>query len=292
MEIQINEVKFKVSNEVDEIVHKFHKDIHFWEAVNKGTWEMETFEVLDQFLSQGAVMLDMGAWAGPISLYAASKGAFVHAIDPDATIFKVLQKNIQLNKNLQANIQTYPIAITAENKQVALNAKEAYGLSTSSILNRINDNVSSIEVSGISLETFIKQKQISTVNFIKMDVEGAEFDILPSWTKTLQDLERPTLLLAFHYNFLNESIYNNKIKFRPIAKALMKMERLFKTRFFGSSIKRKFEKAINALSDYEYMYLDNGKAITKKHLLNNLLLTRKHSIVFTNVQWDKENRIQ
>lgn len=289
MKIRINDIGFKVSNDVNKIVQKIHSNISFWDEVNDGNWEKATFDVIDRFVTKDNVMLDLGAWAGPITLYAASKGILVHAVEPDKTIFEVLQKNIELNEDLQANIRAYPVAITDGNKQVTLNAKGAYGLSTSSILNRLDDDLSGIEVPGITLESFIKKQQITTVHFIKVDVEGAEFSIIPAWTETLTELQMPTLLLAFHHNFLNQSIYMDKFKMQILVKLAFKLEHLFKFNFLSTAIKRKVKKVLEALSDYKYIYLDDGRPVTKNYLLNNPLEMKSHSVVFTNIPWNNDS---
>jgi hypothetical protein len=46
----------------------------FWDQVEAGLWEPETFEVLEQFCKEGKTFVDIGAWNGVCSIYANALG--------------------------------------------------------------------------------------------------------------------------------------------------------------------------------------------------------------------------
>jgi hypothetical protein len=71
----------------------------FWAAYENG-WEASTFAVLDDYLSppaQSPLLFDIGAWVGPITLWAASHNhARVVAVEPDTAALYYLRANIGL----------------------------------------------------------------------------------------------------------------------------------------------------------------------------------------------------
>ena len=60
-------------------------------------WEADTFEFVRRNVTPGGLMLDIGAWIGPIGLYAASLGARVIALEPDPVSIASLRENARLN---------------------------------------------------------------------------------------------------------------------------------------------------------------------------------------------------
>ncbi len=63
-----------------------------------GAWEPHTFVLLDQHLRPNSVFVDIGAWVGPLTLYACTKpGVRVVALEPDAIALRRLRENLQLN---------------------------------------------------------------------------------------------------------------------------------------------------------------------------------------------------
>ena len=60
MKILINNIEFNVNGTVY---------MPFWNDLNSGEWEKETFEIIDYFVSNNSKTLDIGCWTGPVSLY-------------------------------------------------------------------------------------------------------------------------------------------------------------------------------------------------------------------------------
>lgn len=119
------------------------------------------------------VVIDIGANIGVFSLYAAQGGAAkVYAYEPNRQAFEFLLRNIQQN-GLSAVIIPSRAAVTSvdgEQVKFPVNA---------SVLNKIITEESSSEfelVDTISLETILSQ--FEKVDLLKLDCEGAEYDIL------------------------------------------------------------------------------------------------------------------
>lgn len=63
-----------------------------------GAWEPHTFVLLDQHLRADKVFVDIGAWVGPLALYACTKpDVRVVALEPDTVALARLRRNLALN---------------------------------------------------------------------------------------------------------------------------------------------------------------------------------------------------
>ena len=72
--------------------------ISFWSKVDNGSWEPQTFTVLDSILAPGGIHLDVGAWIGPTVLHAAHCSQKVFCFEPDKVAYMYLLANLKLNK--------------------------------------------------------------------------------------------------------------------------------------------------------------------------------------------------
>ncbi|HMC01204.1 MAG TPA: FkbM family methyltransferase, partial [Flavobacteriaceae bacterium] len=197
-----------------------------WEHINTELWEPHSFDIFDFFVKKNNVIIDIGAWSGVLSLYIAHKALKVYALDPDPVCFKELETNIALNKTLAEKIKAYPIAIAEKKGMVRLSARTEYGKSSSSVLKRKRDQIYTHKIKTLSLLDFIIQEKIDKVDFIKMDVEGAEFQILPNIASALKRLKYPTLYISFHYYFLIEHLYYQYVPFVFLNKICLKLEKM------------------------------------------------------------------
>ena len=64
----------------------------FWYTI--ANWEPYSFAVLKQFSDKNKTFVDVGAWIGPLSLFASSSYKNVIAFEPDTKAFTELTNNI------------------------------------------------------------------------------------------------------------------------------------------------------------------------------------------------------
>jgi FkbM family methyltransferase len=157
----------------------------FWKSVERGEWEPYTFEVLDRFVTSETNVIDIGAWIGPVTLYAAHTAKHVYAVEPDPVAFKELSALSSV-----PNVSLFNQAILNRNGKVTLGG-ESLGSSTT----RIGCDTHAFEAPCITIESFVDGNKIDGPLFIKMDVEGAEELILES---SFFEEYRPTLYLSVH----------------------------------------------------------------------------------------------
>lgn len=133
-------------------------------------------------LKQGDVIIDIGANIGCFTVLASSlvgNSGRVISIEPDPETYKQLLFNIELN-NL-SNVTPLNLAITSENKPIVLH------VSPNSLYTSIYTEIDKrqltgkiITVNSLTIKSLINEVKIETIQLLKMDCEGAEYDILSS----------------------------------------------------------------------------------------------------------------
>jgi FkbM family methyltransferase len=278
-------MKIELRHKVFEVTDGRYNDT--WKYINSGKWEPETFSILDNFIGNHDVVLDLGAWIGAVSLYAALLSQEVYAIEPDPVAFAELEKNVRQNPALPAKIKCCNLAISNENAKFTLYAREKYGVSSSSLLPRIRDAKSDVLVEGMTLKAFIERENIKKIDFIKMDIEGGEFELLPSLAGELKKMNLPTLYISFHYHYLVEHQYYLKVHCRLISKVMMKLEKWSGVELFRKITTMKVLKALHSLKDYQYVYDESGHELNHTMIHKNPSIIIKHNLVFTTKRWNQ-----
>ncbi|WP_237274908.1 FkbM family methyltransferase [Tenacibaculum ovolyticum] len=259
----------------------------YWNAIQNGNWEPQTFDIFDAFIQTDDIVLDIGAWSGVLSLFLAKKAKKVHALDPDPVCYKELLANIELNPDLLNKISVYQTAISDKEEEVFLSARFQYGASSTSILPRKRDTKNSFKITTKKLHHFLEDENIPKVDFIKMDVEGAEFQILPNLKSTLEKINYPTFYVSFHYHFLNEHIYYQHVPSSFLNKVFLKLEKKIGFSLFKKKINKKIQYLFDDLLDYKYIYTADGDLVSKYFLQQHPEFIKNHDLVFTNKKWNK-----
>lgn len=150
-----------------------------------GTYEISTLNMLNKFLSAESVFVDVGAYVGDMTIFAAlkcTKGQ-VFAFEPHPESYKYLLKNIRLN-NLR-NVSAYNMALGLSKGSVNFYPNpELVGRSST----QIDNDISPIKVRINYLDNVIP-KDIK-IDVLKIDTEGEELQILKSAKKN--NNEKPT----------------------------------------------------------------------------------------------------
>jgi FkbM family methyltransferase len=134
---------------------------------------------LEQSISPEATIVDIGANAGYFSLFAAAKypHSRIFAYEPVPANFKQLQRHCDLNSS--QTIKSYPQAVAGKNGEISLSFDTSDSFTTSAtIFKPVNAEDSSVRVSCVSLQQVMDENQIQRCSLLKMDCEGAEYDIL------------------------------------------------------------------------------------------------------------------
>ncbi|HLN03132.1 MAG TPA: FkbM family methyltransferase [Bryobacteraceae bacterium] len=119
----------------------------------------------------GAIVLDVGANIGAFTLRAARTANLVYAIEPVQSNCEMLIQNCDLNR--VSNVRPVRLAISGENGEAEMSTN---GVTSS--LHWREPGTAAEMVHTQTLERFLDANSIKHVDFLKMDCEGAEWDIL------------------------------------------------------------------------------------------------------------------
>jgi FkbM family methyltransferase len=146
-------------------------------------WGKKDYDIPGINLTKGMTVVDIGANQGFFSLYAASKGATVYAFEPCIENFEVLKWNVETNGLCDA-VKIFNVAVTGKQGDVQLfvgldaNGQVLSGNPSTGSANRTGENVQARSVESVTLDSLLHDFRIQRCDFIKMDCEGAEYDIL------------------------------------------------------------------------------------------------------------------
>lgn len=166
----------------------------FWNLLAANRWEPATFQVFEKHIRPGSTVADVGAWIGPTALFAAHIAGTVHAFEPDHTAFKALEANLALNPELARNIELHRAALTDFDGTVSMTSPGQAGMSESSTL--LDHGDTTFEVPAVDAARLFAD-ELNAVEFVKMDIEGGEYETIPAMGDFITD-RKPTVLLSLH----------------------------------------------------------------------------------------------
>jgi FkbM family methyltransferase len=172
------------------------------------TWSKKDYDIPGFTLAGGMTVVDIGANQGYFSLYAASKGATVYAFEPCTENFEILKWNVE-NNGFGDQVKMFNAAVTGRRGQVPLFVLEdAAGEIVSEAVFTSNPNtgerVQTRSTESVTLDSAITDLHIFKCDLLKVDCEGAEYEILRS---TSQDSFRKIARIAMecHENRMEEA---------------------------------------------------------------------------------------
>jgi FkbM family methyltransferase len=174
----------------------------FWEKASTGRWEPQTYNILSKFLTSSSVYCDVGAWIGPTVLYAARQCRKVICFEPDFVAYRYLLWNLELNR--LTNVTPFNVAISESPGMVQMaGPSETLGDSCTSLLGA-EDRANAFEVLGLSWDRWMDLVRPEPIDFMKIDIEGFEFDLLPRIADFLAD-RKPIVFLSTHGQMVDEA---------------------------------------------------------------------------------------
>ena len=133
-------------------------------------------------------IIDIGANIGSISLPLAKifDKSKIFAIEPTNYAFKKLNKNLNLNKHLKKNIFLDQLFLSKIKKPKEVWSSWNFTDNKDKHKQHLGTLHSIKKKSYISLTKFVNLKKIKRVDFIKLDVDGHELDVLKSGEKEIK----------------------------------------------------------------------------------------------------------
>lgn len=183
--------------------------ISFWRLASRGLWEPHTYRILSRFLNSKTLYLDIGSWIGPTVIYAAKKSGQVVCFEPDIIAYRYLIWNIELNE--LHNVKPYNIALADRNAIMRMaSLGSSLGDSMTSLLNA-DQKKGAIDVLALTWDKWLNISETKRVDFIKIDIEGGEFALLPTMKDYLLEY-RPIVYLSTHAPFIDIGIRKEQMQ--------------------------------------------------------------------------------
>jgi FkbM family methyltransferase len=187
-------------------------------------------DIIERFLpKQGDIVVDIGAHMGRYTIVGAKRvGAQgkVVAIEAHPGNFEMLNRNIKLNQLTNVIPLNYAVYSKETKIKLYLPDEESgytmhHSIMSNYVFTKYKDKTEDkfVEVSANTLDYFLQLEGITDVNWIKIDVEGAEFEVLKGAHNVLSNSKNISLLIEVHGKDTYEPIikslrsYNFKIDF-------------------------------------------------------------------------------
>jgi FkbM family methyltransferase len=219
-------------------------NFEFYCRKNKDDFKTMTFheeDILDYHFTpkEGDIVVDVGAHVGPYTIIASKRvgpNGKVVSIEADPDNFDLLSRNIQLNK--LSNVIALNYAVYSKEERIKLylpsggaGEKSSYTKYNTIMSDRAHGEEKFVEVKANTLDYLLQSNMIKQeeVNWIKIDVEGAEYEVLKGAKEILSKSSDISLLIEIHnlsagnvlYKLIREllSLYNFKIDFEKASES-------------------------------------------------------------------------
>jgi FkbM family methyltransferase len=192
--------------------------------VLKGEWEMELTRICELIIQtmSAPIILDIGAnvgWYGLV-LSRFTPSATVHFFEANPTLTKLLKKSVLVNGlALRSTINQNAVS-NASGQSLTLSIPEMHKGSAStsgfnvdlSLFHEESSAIQRIKVPTISIDDYRLKHSLPTVDFMKLDVEGAEDHVLLGSENTIRSSESLVIMMEW-----------NRGQYSPDLLAILKM---------------------------------------------------------------------
>ena len=163
-----------------------------------GLYELRKVNAMQALFKSGDTFIDVGGNKGDFALLAAKitgDSGKVFCIEPEPTNCGWICKSIQLNK--YQNVELCSIALSNDDSEALLYLGTKSGFHTL-LSGQPERNQGCVKVTTRTLDSLLKDRKISSVQMIKIDVEGAELQVLRGSVETIKNNPDIVLLLDIH----------------------------------------------------------------------------------------------
>lgn len=170
------------------------------EILSTGSYERETVRIFREQIRPGDIVLDIGANEGFFSALAADltgEDGLVLAVEPQSRLMDVLEINLALNSRGPVRIVKNVVGESdSEVFKIALFPMSNTG--ASSVVRKYRLGSNSEDVAGITPATIMEQAGVDRFDFVKIDVEGFEPEVVRAMAPLLDRKVVRTILLDYH----------------------------------------------------------------------------------------------
>lgn len=154
-------------------------------------------------VNEKEVTVDIGANVGLFSLKSSKvvgKNGMVVAIEPEKNNFKLLQRNLMINKCQNV----FPVNVAISN----FDGIADFLVSSEPVEHKLSESkselaphfVNTVKINVRTIKTVLDQLGISEVDFLKIDAEGAEFEVLSGAKSLLESRKIKKISVAVYHS--------------------------------------------------------------------------------------------
>jgi FkbM family methyltransferase len=190
----------QVTTDIGGKPYRIESDDNYLDHI-RGVFEPHMVQLFDSLVKPSDTVLDVGANIGCTSILFGSRARQVVSFEPSPTTFSFLKKNLAaaglnnvtpLNLGLGKTAGRFELTFSADNR--------SGGFVSNKVQASAGHRVEAIDIA--QGDTFVKGANLDGVDFIKIDVEGFERDVIEGLRDTLSTYE-PTVTLELNHWCLN-----------------------------------------------------------------------------------------
>lgn len=160
-----------------------------------GEYEFAISEIVSKIIEKDFICVDAGANYGWYATLFAKLGAKeVHAFEPVPPTFADLRANYELAGKPE-NLAINNVALGDEEKMIKLHIFENTPNGHASISAQGKEKFETYEAKMIKLDHYLRENKVERVDFIKVDVEGAELAFLRGAESVFKQAQPPILMM-------------------------------------------------------------------------------------------------
>lgn len=184
--------------------YSFHCDLRDTisrEVCFTGRYEPQETALVQSILRPGMSFVDVGANWGYFTLLAASlvgPGGRVLSLEPDPRLFAIIQDNITRSRLEQVTILQLAAASEPGNLALAGYREAGGNFGVSRIPANCDEHEDVFQVRSQSLDNLLELHSLSSIDLMKMDIEGAEVFAIAGLKESLVRRSVKRLLLELH----------------------------------------------------------------------------------------------
>jgi len=178
--------------------YKMRVDWQLHRSFVYGSWEPEVVQSIQKHVAARTTVLDIGAHSGFYSLLLSrlvGDEGRVFAFEPLPANFRILEENLSLNQIHNVVVRREAVSDRSGMISFEFPSKEV-SLVAGPVLD--GDNLGTLNVPSISIDDFVREAEHS-IQFIKMDIEGAETAVLRGAVQTLSTFH-PAMFVELHHD--------------------------------------------------------------------------------------------
>jgi len=170
---------------------------HLGDHVLLGDYEETELAFVRQFVRPGMVVLDIGANEGFYTLFFArcvGAGGSVVSFEPSRRERRRLRINLLVN--FIKNVRVEKFALTSQESELNLYVVETGETGCNSLRPpAVKGPTRAISVTSTTLDLYLRRNSLRRIDFMKIDVEGAEWSVLQGAMTALRTAPRPFIMI-------------------------------------------------------------------------------------------------